>query len=95
MFPTPLDEIQMRGQVEYAKERGNQAPPPRPGDRYILTGALVGVIVGLIIAFIVGIPWVYIVGIIGGGIVGTSLGSLIGFLITKYQERSKNNLRYY
>ena len=84
----------MRGQVEYLKERGNQAPRRRPGDRFPIAGALVGAIAGIVIGVKTGMPWVFIVGLIGGGIIGTLLGSAIGALVTKYRG-SRNNLRYY
>jgi len=90
----PQDEIMVRGQIEYAKEKQQLLPVYKPGDRYIITGALVGVIAGIVIGVKTGMPWVFIVGLIGGGIIGTLLGSAIGALVTKYRG-SRNNLRYY
>lgn len=90
---SPPDEEEIRGQIDYMKETGNQAPRRRPGDRYPIAGALVGIIIGIIIAFTTGLPWVVIAGPIGGGIAGALLGSLVGTLITKYL-RSRDNPRY-
>ena len=89
----PPDENQLRGQIEYMKDEGNKAPPRRPGDKYTIAGALVGIIVGIIIAGISRRPWVFIVAPIGGGIAGAVLGSLAGNLIKKFRE-SRNNLTF-
>lgn len=96
MFPTPQDEIQMRGQVEYAKEKIKELPERKPGDKYPLFGVIIGIIAGIIVGTK---TWngnfFWLVGcVIAGGIIGTSLGSLVGTLITKL-GRPKNNLRYY
>ncbi len=90
----PLDKIVVEGQVEYLKERGNQAPRRQPGDKFPIAGALLGIIAGVIIALAAGIPWMLIAGPIIGGIIGATLGSLLFNIIKKFQQ-PKNNLRYY
>ncbi len=90
----PPDETMIRGQIEYLKETGNQAPRRQRGDKFPIAGVLAGIIAGFIIALTTGILWIFIAGPIAGGIIGAFLGSVIGALVTKYR-RPKGNLRYY
>jgi hypothetical protein len=79
----------MRGQIEYRREQGNLAPRRRPGDKFPIGGAFIGVIVGAILGVRTSIPLWFIVGVIGGGIAGTVIGSLTSTAIMKYQKFTK------
>lgn len=92
----PEDETRAEGQVEYAKEKVKELSDRKPGDKYPLIGAGIGVIAGIVIGL-----WVWhwnvfwLIGcVIAGGIIGTLLGSLAGALLARYR-RSKASSRYY
>ena len=85
----PPNENEQNDVLEYAKERGKEAPPKRPGDGYIFGGAIIGIISGIIIGLYFKMPWVYIIGIFVGGIAGTLIGSVIGARVIKNAARNR------
>lgn len=80
------DENQLRGHIEYAKEKGNKTPRRKPGDRFVLFGSLAGVIAGGILGSRTGVPSLIVAGVIGGGILEGIIGSYVPVLIRKYRE---------
>jgi len=82
----PPDENAMRGQIAYIKEQGNKAPRRRPGDRFTLFGALVGIIVGILLSWRTGNLFIIVACAVVGGIIGTLIGTLIGSAIIKRQK---------
>ena len=60
----------------------------KPGDKYVIIGAAVGMVAGGVGGFMVNATLGFL-GIVGGGVMGTLLGSLVGFLKTR---RTKSNM---
>ena len=59
---------------------GPRPPPRKPGDRYVVAGAVVGMSAGGILGFTVGIV-TGMLGIAAGGVSGALIGSLAGSLL--------------
>ncbi len=88
------DENQLRGHIEYAKEKWNKTPRRKPGDRFVLFGSLAGVIAGGILGNKTGGPFLIIAGVIVGGILGATIGSYVPVLIRKYREYLNSKDRF-
>ena len=71
--PSNEDVAEMRVKNTY---RDGKPQKPKPGDKYILIGAIVGMIIGGVLGYSVNL-FVCIIGIIAGGIIGALAGDLI------------------
>ena len=60
----------------------------KPGDKYVIIGAAVGMAAGGVGGFMVNATLGFL-GIVGGGVMGALLGSLVGFLKTR---KTKSNM---
>ena len=83
-LPGQVDDVLTRAQMErqYGSESDPEKPPRRkPGDRYIIVGAVVGLVAGGGLGSFGGLFAIF-----GGGIVGALIGSLIGNLVRKRRK---------
>ena len=90
----PPDENAIRGQIERIIEQGEKAPRRRPGDRFTLFGAIVGIILGIVGGIASRNFILILVCAVGGGIMGAIIGSLIGRYVIKRQRSKTKNIRH-
>ena len=84
MFPQPYDpQDEAQGQLEYKTEPGNQPPKQKPGDKFIVGGALVGITIGTAIGLKAGKPVFWLAGFFGGSLLGIWTGVLINNLVKR------------
>jgi len=87
-------ELDQERRFRYRSERDSEQPPrPERGDKYILVGALVGIIIGGAAGAIVAGHYFgfigYLFGFWGGVIVGGIIGVLVGDVIRKRLQKQK------
>ena len=86
---------QMR--LKYRSENDPERPPERePGDKYILIGAVVGLITGGTAGAIVGVLYSGVTGIFLGVTIGSITGGIIGVIIgdsIKKRRQRKNRTK--
>jgi len=88
----PAPDLNQRDSFAQLKFQGEdgwgvQAPKKKPGDIYVIIGAVIGMVVGGILGYYINI-FLTLVGIVAGGVVGAVTGWLLLSLLRK-QKRSK------
>jgi MFS family permease len=91
-------EQELQRRLRYRSEHDPEQPPrPERGDKYILAGALVGIVIGGAAGAIVAGHYFgfigYLFGFWGGVIVGGIIGVLVGDVIRKRRQKQKTNAR--
>lgn len=80
------DETQIRARMDRVQEEGSKAPRRSPGDRFILAGAAVGVIIGIYFGSKTNTIGLLVIAVIGGGIAGAIVGTAISNRINRNKE---------
>ena len=91
------ERVKIEGQLEYAREKLRQLPDRKPGDRYPLAGAAIGIVIGVVIGSLTwdgNLFWLFGC-VMAGGIAGTLLGSLTGNLVAWFTRAKRQGPRYY
>lgn len=88
MLHDPNDLLTAEGQLEHKALEENQPPVRRPGDNYVLFGAVSGIVVGTVIGLNIGNPFFFVpAGFIIGGVAGVGVGSLIKYVVMRHSLR--------
>lgn len=88
MYPNPMEEEQVRAQLEHKSLEEERPPERRPGDNFILFGAIAGALFGIVIGLKTANPFFFVpAGLIIGGIAGVGVGSLIKNMVMRRSKQ--------
>ena len=89
-------EFELEAKLRYGREDDPERPPtPTAGDKYIVIGAIVGLIIGGTLGVVIGSHYFDFlggsIGLVGGIIIGGIIGAKIGNIVKNRQQKTKTN----